>query len=169
MPPLHYTNRSSLHLRICYHYSATLALTLEPSVAQTSFTKQSGFQLIVSINKLIERRDPGRDRFPFFEEVFEEGINNDIDDTYLGIEFTPLRLTELAERLIEPEAEDFQYWYNDPNWEALSDQYLEDDQPWYYVHGFLGQDCCGSSSKLSQPSDRTITTLAQSFTTAKES
>ena len=68
---------------------------------------------------------------------FEDILENYFELQVREVEFKhpPLTLPELAQALRIPTEEDFQYWYNDPDWHPL-----EEEELLHYIHDeFLQQ------------------------------
>ena len=103
MPPLQYTNRSSLHLRI---YPTKLAIL--------SFNHDVRELITLPTPDLFE---PRKELNPFtsFEEI--------LDDTDLiPLHEEELTLIQLAGALKVPKKEHFQWYYNDEEWEPFEDK-----------------------------------------------
>ena len=73
------------------------------------------------------------------KEAEEETDFNEAERDFGLGEREVLTLPEIANQLAIPNEEDFQYWYDDANWESLSNEFIPYDEPVFELEGFLGQ------------------------------
>ena len=99
---------------------------------------------------IFEPRNLGTEIFASVEARLGDEIDFDSHGwRYLGMGPMWLTLPELANGLHTPTEEDFQYWYNDPAWRAMSEgeEYVADYEPrsrWTIEEEWPGQFDCES-------------------------
>ena len=115
MPPLQYTNRSSLHLRIYTTKLATLSYDYDNR------------ELITLPDPAIF--EPRKELNPFtsFEEAFD-------DRDLIPLHEEELTLIQLAAELKIPTKEDFQWWYHDDQWKSIEDEELLSEPYDFAIH-----------------------------------
>ena len=104
------------------------------------------FDLSLSSNSEFDIFEPNYD--PILEFLpFEDILENHLELQVREVEFRHplLTLPELAQALRIPSEEDFQHWYDDPNWQPIESE----DQLYYLDDIFLEQQ----SSFITNPYD----------------
>ena len=134
------------------------------------------FDLSLSSNSEFDIFEPNYD--PILEFLpFEDILENHLVLQVREVEFRHplLTLPELAQALRTPSEEDFQYWYNDPNWQPIETEdqlyYLDDifpEQQSSFITNPYDTEPTHFSGDSYQGSNSTPSTLIQYYPALEE-